>query len=312
MQWPFAVPPGAIDVVGVGQNTIDHLCVTDAFPVPDSEQRLRAYEVQPGGTVATALVALARWGAQTKYIGVFGDDAGARRARASLEDSGVDCARAVERAGAANPMAIVLVDARNGTRTRLTHSGPRLTLEEVEVPLEEIATARALLVDGSDGAAAIAALSAARAAAVPTIADLETSFPDMEPFLTLIDVLIVPRAFALEYTRCDSPEAALAVLARRGHGVVAISLGADGALASVGEECLRVPGLEVAAVDPTGAGAVFRAAFVWGMLDGLSVDATLRLANAAAALQCTRLGARRPIPSLAQARALAASRPVAV
>ena len=59
--------------------------------------------------------------------------------------------------------------------------------------------------------------------------------------------------------------------------------------------------------ETSGAGAVFRAAFLWGLLEGLDLDATMRLANAAAALQCTRLGARRAIPALAQAHGLAGS-----
>ena len=307
MHWPFSVPRGPLDVLGVGVTSVDHLCVTDAFPAPDSDQRLRAYEVQPGGSVATALTALTRWGARTMYAGAFGDDDGARRARAALEESGVDCTAAMVRPNAAQPMSIVLVDARGGTRTRLSHRGAALALDPAEVPLAQVAEARAVLVDGVDAPAAIAAMHAARAARVPTIADVDGPFEDLERFLALVDVLIVPRDFAMAFTRCESPDAALAALARRGHAVTAITLGAAGAIACVGEQCLRVPGLAVAAVDPTGAGAVFRAALVWGMLDGFDVAATLRLANAAAALQCTRLGALRPIPSLAQARALAAS-----
>ena len=312
MHWPFSVPHGPLDVVGVGQNTVDHLCVTDVFPTPDSAQRLRAYEVQPGGTVPTALVALARWGARATYVGVFGDDDGARVSRASLEEHGVDCTAAVHREGVPNPMAVVLVDARSGTRTQLRHAGARLALDPAEVALDRIATARTLLVDATHPAAAVVAMEAARAAQVPTIADVDTPCAEIERMLQLVDVLIVPCAFALSMTRTETPDAALAALARRGHGVVVITLGAEGVLACVGEECFRVPGLPVAAVDPTGAGAVFGAALTWGLLDGLDVNATLRLANAAAALQCTRVGARRPIPSLAQARALAAAADAAV
>ena len=68
---------------------------------------------------------------------------------------------------------------------------------------------------------------------------------------------------------------------------------------------LRVAGHAVAAVDTTGAGDLFHAGFISAMLAGLELDAALRLANAAAALQCTRLGGRHAIPTIAAARALA-------
>jgi sugar/nucleoside kinase (ribokinase family) len=50
---------------------------------------------------------------------------------------------------------------------------------------------------------------------------------------------------------------------------------------------------------------VFRGGFIYGLLHGWPLDRTLRLANAAAALACTRLGAMSGIPSLDEVLALA-------
>ena len=103
MRIPVAVPAGReIDVVGLGQNTVDHLCVVERFPAPDTKQRLQALAVEPGGQIATALVALRRWGARATYLGTFGDDEAGAVSRASLASEGVDVAHApiVEIAGA--------------------------------------------------------------------------------------------------------------------------------------------------------------------------------------------------------------------
>jgi sugar/nucleoside kinase (ribokinase family) len=60
-------------------------------------------------------------------------------------------------------------------------------------------------------------------------------------------------------------------------------------------------------VDTTGAGDVFRAGFLFALLRGWSTEDTLRFANAAAAVSCTRLGALGGIPSLHEVEELVAS-----
>ena len=60
------------------------------------------------------------------------------------------------------------------------------------------------------------------------------------------------------------------------------------------------------AVDTTGAGDVFRAGFIHGRLSGWPLERTLRFANAAAAVSCTRLGALSGVPSPADVEAMLA------
>jgi sugar/nucleoside kinase (ribokinase family) len=50
--------------------------------------------------------------------------------------------------------------------------------------------------------------------------------------------------------------------------------------------------------DTTGAGDAFRAGFIYGLVRGLSVEETMRVANAVAALKCRELGARAGLPSV--------------
>ena len=52
------------------------------------------------------------------------------------------------------------------------------------------------------------------------------------------------------------------------------------------------------AVDTTGSGDVFRAGFIYGLLHGWPIERMLRMANAAAAVACTRVGAMASIPTL--------------
>jgi sugar/nucleoside kinase (ribokinase family) len=61
---------------------------------------------------------------------------------------------------------------------------------------------------------------------------------------------------------------------------------------------------EVDVVDTTGAGDVFHAGFIYGLLQNWEVTEILRFANAVAALKCRDLGGRRGIPTLEEAHRL--------
>jgi sugar/nucleoside kinase (ribokinase family) len=60
----------------------------------------------------------------------------------------------------------------------------------------------------------------------------------------------------------------------------------------------------VKVVDATGAGDVFRAGFIYGLLQRWPVPEILRFANATAAISCTRLGAIPSVPALGEVLAL--------
>jgi sugar/nucleoside kinase (ribokinase family) len=64
------------------------------------------------------------------------------------------------------------------------------------------------------------------------------------------------------------------------------------------------PAFRVKVADATGAGDVFRAGFIYGLLQKWSVPEILRFANASAAVSCTRLGAIPSVPTHDDIRAL--------
>lgn len=302
----ITVPTAAAwDVVGVGVNAVDHLCIVDPFPTFDSKSALAGYDCQPGGQVATALVALARWGSRTTYLGTFGDGALAELSRRSLVDDGVDVSAARSRRGVANQTAVILVDRASGERTILMHRPAALTLRPDELDRGLVTSGRVLHLDGYDADAAYTAASWARAAGVPVVVDVDTRVGPVERLLAITDAVIVSRQFASDLTGAVTPEGALTrLVASTRAAVVVITLGAAGAIAASAAGTFRAPGYAVQAVDTTGAGDIFHAGFIHGLLRGWSLEETLAFANASAALKCTKLGGRPGIPTVAAAQAL--------
>jgi sugar/nucleoside kinase (ribokinase family) len=186
------------------------------------------------------------------------------------------------------------------------HRPAALTLRVDELDPALVTGARVLHLDGYDADAARTAATWARAAGVPVVVDVDTGVDDVERLLALTDAVIVSREFACLLTGAADADAALAALVASTRApLVAVTLGAEGVVATTAAGTVRVPAHAVDAVDTTGAGDVFRAGFIYGLLHGWALAPTLRFANAAAGLKCTRVGGRPGIPTVAAARALA-------
>ncbi len=302
----IVVPDGRpFDVVGVGLNAVDHLCTVSAFPTFNSKLQMASYACQPGGQVATAMVALQRWGCRTAYIGSFGDGIIGELSRRSLAEEGIDVSGALQRRGVANQMAVILVDQASGERTVLMHRPPALVLEPDELRHDLVTAGRVLHLDGYDLDAALAAAEWAHGAGMPVVVDLDTRSGAVDRLVAISDVVIVSQEFAEQFTGAVEPAQAIDRLAAATAApVVAITLGAAGVIARSSAGTVRVPAYPVRCVDSTGAGDVFHAGFIYGMLLDWPLERALRFANATAALKCMQVGGRPGIPTVAAAEAL--------
>jgi sugar/nucleoside kinase (ribokinase family) len=295
--------------VGFGLNSVDLLAVLDTFPRQNGKQPIKAFARLPGGQAATAMVACARQGWRTRYVGRFGGDEHGRLGMESLRLEGVDLTGSTVVPEATNQFAVILVDASTGDRTVLWHRDARLRRTPADVPEEAVTAGRVLLVDCHETEAATAAARSARAAGLPTVIDVEKVRPGIEDLLSVIDVIIAAQEFPSQLTGEVDLGRALAVMANQfGAALVCVTLGASGSLALVQGREIRTPGFKVEAVDSTGAGDVFRGGFIAGWLAAPEgdVEHILRVANATAALKCRALGARTAIPGRAEVESLLA------
>ena len=304
MRMPIGLPSPdgrAFDAVGFGLNMTDLLVVLERFPAPDSKQPVRYHAVSPGGQAASAMVACARLGWRTRYVGCFGDDENGRRGQSSLADEGVDIGACRVAPGTRNGMSVILVDERTGARTVLWSRDPGLELRPEDVDAAAVSAGRVLLVDCHDTAASTAAARHARRAGVRTVIDVERVRDGIDALLAEIDMIVTAQDFPAALTGKGAPGGALrAIRDAYRPALVCMTLGAEGSLALVGDTEIRTPGFRVPVVDSTGAGDVFRGGFIAGWLrdrDGAEVEDVLRYANAVAALKCRGLGARETSPT---------------
>ncbi len=295
-----------VDLVGVGLNATDTLISVSDIPRPGSKAVVHSLSVMPGGQVATAVIACATWGLRTRYVGKLGDDAAAAVHRNAFASAGVET-HITTVANCASAQSHIIVD-KTGERAVLWHRDPRLAIAPGELKRDWITSARALLVDGCDTAAATQAARWAREAGVPVVADLDDVYPGIEPLLENVDYLIVSRDFPGRISGKAELRDALPWLQQRfGSRLSAATLGTEGVLAWDGQQFWNAAAYRVQVVDTTGAGDIFHAGFIFGLLQGWPMQRMLDFACAAAALNCTAAGARGKIASLDEIEGLMAT-----
>lgn len=286
------------DVVGLGANSIDSVHLLPGFPRPEgwlSKLRISRRFVSAGGQTATALATCARFGLRAKYLGAVGSDENGRLVREELRARGVD-AGGIAVHEAVNQYAVVLLEEGAGERCVLWDRDDRLALADAEIPLDVLASARLLHVDDVDQGAAIRAARRARELGIPITSDLDRLTPATFDLLAAVTIPILAEHLLPKLSGVDDPAEGLRALRKRHDGLLVVTRGAAGALALEGDRLIESPGFEVEVRDTTGSGDVFRGAFIYGLLKGWPFDRVLRLANAAAALSCTRYGAMGGIP----------------
>jgi len=293
-------PAPKVDLVGVGLNATDTLIPVAHFPARGSKVEIHSSTILPGGQVATAVMACQQWGLRTRYVGKVGEDSAAALHRAEFARAGVE-AHLLSAPACSSQQAFILVD-DSGERTVLWKRDPRLTLRPEELQRDWIVRSRALHVDGHDTAAAAQAAAWARAASIPVIADLDELYPGVEALLENVDYLITSRDIPGRLTGNDNLQKSLPEIHRRfGCRLTAATLGTDGVLAWDGAQFHYAPAFLVETVDTTGAGDLFHAGFIYALLQGWPLHKQLDFACAAAALNCTGLGARggiQPVPAI--------------
>ena len=242
----------------------------EALPARGEERHAHDLLRSPGGGAITAIGA-ARLGLSTALVSPIGGDAEGDFLRAALAAEGVRWAgRTVARS------AVTAVLPAEGERTMATFDpGDEVTAAE----LAAVAPAAIVL------SLPRLPLAPAGAALYATVGDADAregaaSAPELED----ARALIVNEREAELLTGGDDAETAARRLAERTPCAV-VTVGAAGALAVAGGALVRAPGHpSIVAVDTTGAGDLFTAAYVWADRLGAPLEERLAWAVLYAAL----------------------------
>jgi ribokinase len=288
-------------IVSLGDAALDVFVAPDLDAVEGSDVT-GAVRVLPGGSAANFAVWVARLGEHSAMIGAVGDDYAGNFLRADLEREGV--AAYLRPVPAATAAIAVLVDS-HGERTMITDRaaallftpamleprmlppGCHLHLPAYSLFVEPLSTA------AIEAAARCGAGGGTIAVDTSSVGPLRTF--GRERFLHMLgdlapDLLFANHAEAALLSGTEDPEQGSLILQRYAP-LVLWKLGADGVLAR-GDSVVRRPGLAVLALDSTGAGDAFAAAFTVAYRRGSGLEDAAARANRLAAAVVQHIGAR--------------------
>ena len=305
-------------VVGLGMATLDVLLRLEDMPTWDRGTRLSDFRFDGGGPVGTAIVAAAKLGALTGFVGTAGDDAAAELKLRSFLSVGVDLSRMVQREAPEDQIIVVYVQESSGERVFSGVSRPtdaKLLPEELDRAY--ITSADYLHLDGWHAQAALHAAGWMREAGKTVVLDgSKTSGPvrgSRRELVEHVDVLISGSGFAQGVTGLDDRWAALEAVLELGPRIAVQTEGETGSYTvsrdpQFGVDRFHMPAFSCDVLDTTGAGDVFHGAFIVGMIHDWSLRDIVRFATAVSAIKCTRLGGRAGIPDLDEVMAFLAER----
>ena len=289
------------DVVGIGYTALDYLGLVPHLPIENTKLEVRGFTIQGGGPTATAMVTLRRLGLTAAYVGKVGNDGFGSSMLDELRSEDVDVSSVVVERGATSQYAFIMVDERTAARTILWTRGTVSRLKTREVNLDLVTSAKALFIDDLEPEAALVGAKAARARGIPVLIDAGSLRGGVRELLPWCDYIIASELFAEQVSGSKDLREALEVIQSFGPKASVVTLGEKGCTALIDGEAVDVPGFQVRAVDTTGAGDVFHAAFLFAVLKGWDTLRACIFSNAVAALKCRKLGGRAGIPTLPEA-----------
>jgi sulfofructose kinase len=286
-------------IICVGHAALDRIFTVDSWPVDSAKIAASAFEETGGGMMANAAVAISRLGGEAVLWGPIGDDNVARIIDEQLQAEGVNTEHLRRMPGRTSSHSAVLLDAR-GERLVVGYRGDSLQCPADWLPLSEIATADAVMVDVRWPQGALAALRAARNAGKPAILDGEIApLEVLEALSRNAEHVVFSQRGVANFHAADLESALRRTLAN-GARIAASTHGGDGVYwleRSQPQKLRHCPALKISPVDTLAAGDVFHGAYALAIGERRPVEEAMRFATFAAGLKCTRPGGRSGAPT---------------
>lgn len=283
-------------ILVAGSANLDFVVRANHIPQPGETVLGRDFKTFPGGKGANQAVASSRaGGVATTLLAGLGNDAFATPIEASLAEAGV-VLHAVRVSDQPTGTAFICVsdDAENAITVA---PGANQGLQPQHLPaLEGFSHLLLQLETPLDTVAAYARTARAQGVCVVLNAAPAQALPDA--LLQSVDILVVNEG---ELATVSKHQGSIAeCLERIAVPTVVVTLGHHGCCARVQGQWVLQPAFPIIPVDTTAAGDTFCGGLVAALSQGADMAQALRVASAAGALACTRLGAQSSIPNTAE------------
>jgi len=296
------------DILVAGEINPDLILSGDVMPeFGQVEKLVDSATLAIGSSSAIFACGAARLGLKVRFIGVCGDDVFGHFMLDEMSRRNVDVSNVIVRSDGQTGLSVILNN--QSDRAILTHSGLIAELEASDISDDLLLQSRHLHVASYFLQTKLQPDLPHlfhRAHSLGLSTSLDTNYDPSEQWLGFDELLSVTNVFlpnqteALSITKSTDVESAARQLSTMAK-LVAVKLGADGALACSQVGATRSTSISINAVDTVGAGDSFDAGFLYGYLNNWELEKTLRLACVCGALSTQQAGGTSGQPTLEEA-----------
>ena len=262
------------------------------------------YNVGPGGKGCNQAVAIARLGGKVNFISKIGKDAYGKLALETLKKNNINTENIIQDEKLQTGVAGILVDQQSGKNAiNVIVGAPNsLKISEINSQINLIKSSKIFLTQLEiPKDVTLHCLKTAKENGCLTILNPAPASEISKEFYSYIDYFTPNETEAEFYTGIkitNEKEAKQAAdkLINLGIKKIIITLGEKGLFYSDGQEEIHLKASSVKAIDTTGAGDAFNGALAFSLSKGKPIKACLELANKAAGLSTTKLGAGDAMP----------------
>ncbi|UCD64332.1 MAG: hypothetical protein JSW34_02530 [Candidatus Zixiibacteriota bacterium] len=300
-----------IDYLGMGIIPLDLLFSVARYPQVGMKINATDFCMQGGGPVPNVAVGLSRLGFKTALIAPIGNDPFGKILLGELKRDRVDVRFMVIKD---RPTALASGWIEDGRGRRTMVLSRQVFVRPSDIRTSEYPIPRVLHLDGRDMPATLKLARWGKHKKITVSFDIGSMRNDVSAVFKYVDHLVVADSYALPFTGARTARGAIARLARLCPGTIVVTEGVKGSLGYERREdgatrFVSHPAYRVKTVDATGAGDCYHTGYLYGLLKGCDLLQRMKYGSAAAALKCTRPGARSGIPNQAQLRKFLRSNP---
>ncbi|WP_116216070.1 ribokinase [Streptomyces olivoreticuli] len=295
------------DVLVVGSANADLTVRVDRRPGAGETALGTDLVESAGGKGANQAAAAARLGVRTALLAKVGDDAHGELLLAAQRAAGTELRYVLVEKGARTGTAMIVVDP-DGDNSIVVSPGANALLSPAEVAASREVIAASAVVSLQleiPYGTVREVVRVARETGTRVVLNPSPAPEELDPeLLAAADPLIVNKHEGRRLTQlhCGGPAEWARALRTAGARSVVITLGERGALVleAGAAEPVRLPGIEVEAVDTTGAGDAFTGALAGRLAAGASLVEAARFAVRVGAAAVTKPGAQPSYPTLSE------------
>jgi len=293
-------------VLVVGSLNIDMVLEIERMPEVGENLFVEKFSMLPGGKGNNQAVACARLGALVSMIGKVGDDEFGERLLVNLEQENVDLAFVTRQPLVNTGLAFIFVDKRGENRLLVAPgANMELSVNDLDNALQLFKVNEFLILQLEIPQEVVKkCIEYAHRFGMRVVLNPAPAQPFPVEILTANDI-ITPNKYeaevlsGVEIRSLSDAIKAIQILDRRCPARKVITLGGEGAVASYDEgRFVYLPAREIKVEDTTASGDAFNAGLLVGIGMGKDWIGALQLANNAAAIACTKVGAQSALPHL--------------